>query len=295
MNVRSLRHKIQQIHEILHDHEIHILSIKETHLDGSVSDHLLHIPGYSIYRKDRSLHGGGVCLYVSSSLKATVVHASSHPELEALHILVRPGKNTRAEKFIVSTVYKPPSTGVDFWDYLSAQLDSQPVPKSKRIILGDFNTNAIPPHSPQLKYLNRANSVQSTVCTLITVPTRLPSNTCLDLVLLEAGLCHEQPSVTAVDDLSDHHLVVFDLHLHSWHRTQKHTYRSIRKPGIVAIEFRKFKEDARALLAVNYNDATIDLQAETFLTSLADLTNPHAPVQLVRFFSTKSTHLQTLG
>ena len=105
-------------------------------------------------------------LYVSSSLKATAVHASSHPELEALRILVRQGKDTRAEKFIVSTVYKPPSTGVDFWDYLSAQLDSQPVPKSKRIILGDFNTNAIPPHSPQLKYLNRANSVQSTVCTI---------------------------------------------------------------------------------------------------------------------------------
>ena len=73
-----------------------ILSVNETHLDESYPDCHLHVPGYSVNRKDSNVHGGGVCLYVHSSLRTETVISKYHRHLETLYITLSLKSKPRA-------------------------------------------------------------------------------------------------------------------------------------------------------------------------------------------------------
>ena len=45
-----------------------IICINETWLDSSVSDDEIDLDGYSLYRKDRNRHGGGVAVFVCDKI-----------------------------------------------------------------------------------------------------------------------------------------------------------------------------------------------------------------------------------
>ena len=45
-----------------------LFALNETRPDSSISDGLVNISGYDIIRKDRSRRGGGVCVYLRSSI-----------------------------------------------------------------------------------------------------------------------------------------------------------------------------------------------------------------------------------
>ena len=67
LNIRSIRNKIDYISEFSDTHQI--LCFSETHLDNTVDADSLKIEGYDEpLRKDRTLNGGGVMVYISSSL-----------------------------------------------------------------------------------------------------------------------------------------------------------------------------------------------------------------------------------
>ena len=68
-NARSLRNKTAELSFFVNKHNIHILAISETWLGPSISDSLITIPGFQApFRNDRNAMGGGVCLFVSTSL-----------------------------------------------------------------------------------------------------------------------------------------------------------------------------------------------------------------------------------
>ena len=45
-----------------------LFALNETRVDSSISDGLVNISGYDIIRKDSSRRGGGVCVYLRSSI-----------------------------------------------------------------------------------------------------------------------------------------------------------------------------------------------------------------------------------
>ena len=67
-NIRSLRHKLEYIRDsyLVYD----MLCFTETHLDMTVPDEFLHLSNSldKLYKKDRTNHGGGICVYLSISL-----------------------------------------------------------------------------------------------------------------------------------------------------------------------------------------------------------------------------------
>ena len=76
-----------------------LISLTETWLNDSVSEHHINIPGFNLLLKNRSsgVHGG-VGLYVKSSIY--------HPELEVLWTYVKPARLPRGIPCIVfGTVY----------------------------------------------------------------------------------------------------------------------------------------------------------------------------------------------
>ena len=45
-----------------------IFSINETRLDKSIPDCQINLSGYNLVRRDRNRKGGGVCIYIRSSI-----------------------------------------------------------------------------------------------------------------------------------------------------------------------------------------------------------------------------------
>ena len=42
--------------------------LTETHLDDSIKDSEIALPGFCVFRNDRNRHGGGVLMYIHQSL-----------------------------------------------------------------------------------------------------------------------------------------------------------------------------------------------------------------------------------
>lgn len=60
INICSLRNKLSELTDILQPNNLHILGVSETHVDSTFDDATLMIDGYSIFRNDRNIYGGGV-------------------------------------------------------------------------------------------------------------------------------------------------------------------------------------------------------------------------------------------
>ena len=76
----SLSPKIDEINYSVRDENVDFANFTETWLSDRIHDNVIHIPGYSIARKDRTLgHHGGVCLYVKHSIAYQfLVNVSTH-------------------------------------------------------------------------------------------------------------------------------------------------------------------------------------------------------------------------
>ena len=68
LNNVTLPSKIDEIRHSVCKKNIDLIAFNETRLDQSISDGLINLNGYEVIRKDRSRNGGGVCIYIRSSI-----------------------------------------------------------------------------------------------------------------------------------------------------------------------------------------------------------------------------------
>ena len=68
LNIYSILKHFDEIKIFLDEKKPHIMGLNETKLDSSIGDDELSIEGYSLVRKDRNTHGGGVELYVHNDI-----------------------------------------------------------------------------------------------------------------------------------------------------------------------------------------------------------------------------------
>ena len=68
LNIASLPAHIDELRLLMADKNLDVLAINETRLSDSIDDSCIHIQGYDIVRRDRNRNGGGVCLYIRSSI-----------------------------------------------------------------------------------------------------------------------------------------------------------------------------------------------------------------------------------
>ena len=126
--------KLDELRGLTETESPDVICIVETWLSSDVSDNELVISDYQILRRDRDCHGGGVMMYVHSSL-AVHSHACI---IDAELLIVSVSLSKFSPKFCIALYYRPPSAGVDSFDCLSS---------SKFILVGDFNVNFLCAHS----------------------------------------------------------------------------------------------------------------------------------------------------
>ena len=68
LNVYSIRYKFNEAHCILSEGLVDIFVLSETKLDDSFPNSQFHVSNFSMYRKDRTSHGGGLMVYINSLL-----------------------------------------------------------------------------------------------------------------------------------------------------------------------------------------------------------------------------------
>jgi len=135
-NARSIVHKMECLLATVESTKPDIVGISETWTTEEISDAELGIAGYDLYRKDRGSHGGGVLMYVRSSLQSIDFYpVSTFQEQVWCRI---PGTN--GKELLVGVCYRSPSESVygsknhhDLRNLISE------VKAKQLLLMGDFN------------------------------------------------------------------------------------------------------------------------------------------------------------
>ncbi len=88
LNIVSLPKKIDEINFSMSNKFIDLIAFNETRLDANITDNMINLDGYDIVRKDRSRNGGGVCIYLRSSIDYKIRDDLVPSELEAVCVEV---------------------------------------------------------------------------------------------------------------------------------------------------------------------------------------------------------------
>lgn len=223
LNIRSLKNKIEEVHQILCSHPIDVLTLSETWLTPHTEDTILAVNGFNLYRCDRSKgplsytsKGGGLLIYTSTKCTVdTTTYQSlniSNPHIETQTIIA---KRLGDRSTVIVNTYRPPSG-----DPTLAQSHLENVLhriSSERFadiyVLGDINLD----HSRSKRTTPTKNLIHMFnvhgLSQKITSPTRISKTTksIIDVVYVKSDKIIS-PFILPLA-LSDHYLVGCSRHL----------------------------------------------------------------------------------
>ena len=156
LDARSLKSRVNfcLVKDTILQNNFDIFTISETWADLSVSDVNLEIAGYQFFRQDRGSYKkeGGLCIYVKSNIKTTV--------LEDLSIICGDGfqqlwlrVQCRSHKsFLICSTYRLPDTLTSCFEILAESLVDALLLDLNIIMLRDLNCSLLV-SSPETKIL----------------------------------------------------------------------------------------------------------------------------------------------
>ena len=294
LNIQSLLPKMPDVRAELQHRDTDILCFTETNLRSGTPNRLVSIPGYNIFRQDRTIgrkkSGGGVAVFARETLQVTQLDSTlptcprSHAETMWLNI-----KLCKKRATVVGVIYRPPTTSAsqtnsDF-DYIEDQLQSiiAANPSKQVILTGDLNADIStnPAAHQRLLELEKYG-----LRNLVTVPTFFRGNTesVLDVVLVSSRMC-EGPNPPACDvepcDYTAHHHRVTVTTAMPRVRA-KHSYRTGRNWR--AMDSKAFVTDVSHVnwRAEINRDASCEQQWDSFSDEMNRLLDIHAPTRRYR-------------
>lgn len=272
LNVRSLCPKINHIKHILQSENISVLGITETWLSNQIPTDLVEIEGYDFFRVDRGSRGGGVGIYVLSSLKPSIIFRENqiNAHLEniwlSLHIFNIDIK--------IGVLYRPPNNNnlqasIQMIDMLLEEI----IPTcDELVLLGDLNINLYNQNNASglLTDLFESYNIKQ----LVTKPTRKTS--LLDIFavtntdLVNSNILHYD-----MHDITDHQLILCDLKLvHSKPSSKFKTFRNFK-----VFNLDNFTCDLNRInWTTFYNTDDIDTKVKILNDKILQLFDVHAPL-----------------
>ena len=206
-NARSIFPKIDHLRAEAVARNPLIICIVESWLSPDISDDEISINGYQILRLDRNRNGGGVLMFIHTSLICKHLSINSDG-LELLSISV--SSNHSSGKHCISVLYRPPSSPVSFFDHLhSALQELSPHSYSSFVLIGDFNINFCNRVHPYFCKLNEILQYFS-LTQVVRTPTHFnfDSNSMIDLALVSSPdhvlQCTTTPQLADQDKCSYH-------------------------------------------------------------------------------------------
>ena len=179
-NCESLRNKIDLLRYDTFGCDV--ICLAETWLDPTIDDANLRIPGYQeIIRKDRypadpgQINHGGVVVYLKNEICYRRLYELEEQVIESLWLEI----SQPSGKFLLTTIYRPPSERVIYWEGLERNIeDARDKYQLPIYLCGDLNDNTLFTSS-QIKPLLERQGLQI-LNNEVTYYTQTSAN-CLDI------------------------------------------------------------------------------------------------------------------
>ena len=140
VNINSLRNKYDPIRSILQNGLCDIFTLSETKLDESFSTAQFHIINFTLHRKDRNAHGGGIITYIRSDLPHRRRTDLELNYASAFELVVREVQFYKKEKWFICSCYKLPCIKDSVFERsFSELLNSLQIESPHILIIGDIN------------------------------------------------------------------------------------------------------------------------------------------------------------
>ena len=153
LNARSIVNKTLDLLAMLDANRMHILAVSETFLVDNILNSELGCSSYTIFRRDRDRHGGGVMLLVHNIIPATRCF-----DLESDCEILWTELRMQSTSILFGVYYRPPRTDQRYIAQLHHSLAC--IPESYPIVLcGDFN----------IAHIDWENICPTSHCTLASV------------------------------------------------------------------------------------------------------------------------------
>ena len=279
LNIRSLTNKIEQLQVFVNKYDFDIFSVNETWLDESIADNDIKILGYSIIRKDRNRHGGGVCFYVKECLNYHV-HYDIGNAIESVWISVKQSN----ENVIIGTIYRPPSSNSKYYDDMLNEIQRARDISNHVIIMGDLNYNYVLDDTLERNAVFNIETLFE-MNQLIKEPTRVTerNSSLLDVILTTNAEQHTNTKVIRTT-ISDHDCVYTE------YKNIKPSKTNNCHRQICFKDFKKFNADLfvndlknnTIINDVDFSDDELRLKWVAFKKSFLDICNTHVPLKTIR-------------
>ena len=204
-----------EFNTLLSSMKLSIVAVTETWLDSSIPSSvvILNDNSYTIFRKDRNRHGGGVMLAISNGLQPTAVDLpDTQTEIEIVFVQLAIG----SEKWLCGAYYRPPSldsTSIDDLENVMSHLDLDSF--TGVILMGDFNIDWSPSNTGHLRStlekLTDATCLDQLVHEVTRSSADFSSNTILDLIFTSRPDRLRDVCIEAGIGNSDHNMVTFKI------------------------------------------------------------------------------------
>ena len=192
--------KNDELSVLFSNNSVDIACLTETWLNDGTIDDLIHIPGYSVHRRDRQdgRQGGGVAVYVKQGIPCTLLSQLNHTSLEVLWLLFRQNLMPReVSHLLIGVVYHPPkANNTEMMDYLIGVLDTvnRDHPNLGILLCGDYNQ------------LSEVQLRSYPLTQLVKTPTR--GTATLDKIFTNLKSWYQSPVVLPAVGSSDHNTVL---------------------------------------------------------------------------------------
>jgi len=206
INCQSLMAHFDEFRAYFEGSKYHVICLSETWLKTSISDSLVSLHGYQVFRCNRmGKNGGGVALYVSSSFRVRVLCQSEGPYVGRPEFLIAEISTYDTSKILLAVVYRPPHCGY-LPDFFDAFMDLS-VGYRHLIILGDFNADLGVTSFDSAQILTFVESMNLHLVPFAPTHHTRTASTYLDLCIVDDAdklLSHEQKDASF---LSAHDLI----------------------------------------------------------------------------------------
>ena len=291
LNINSILPKVDELRDIAKNTNAAIIGVTESKIDSSIFDSEINIEGYSLLRKDRNRHGGGVVCYIQNTLCFNTIDIFSEEVENIVFDIFLP----KTKPFTVGIFYRPPNQG-DFINKISNDFNKL-LPLEEIYVLGDININVVINgksilgkhknvefNSTEVSFIGKQyNEFCSTFSLkqLIKFPTRITSisSTLIDHILTNSPQLITQSGVIDTT-LSDHQLIFCTRKLS---REKFNAHKHIKCRNLKNYSAAILLEELRSSNFLNYdNFENIDKAYSDLSNKLMTAINKVAPMREIR-------------
>ena len=280
LNCLSLRKHIDEMRSLVKRCGMDIMTLSETHLQPDIEDNDVHIPGYTILRKDRNRYGGGVAVFIRNGIE--FLGRNDLIEDENIEMLIIEIRLQKQKPFLVLCWYRPPNSSITLFDDFEKIIQNVDNSNMPYCVLGDLNCDVqnspIPNHSKRLLGIMESYDCRQ----LIEKPTRVAqtSSTTVDLIFSN---CSEKITESGVIEVSmtDHYMIYCVLGKSKSGHSHFHKYRTGRC-------LKNFNEElfiadiSKVDFSSVLNSDDPQIACSTFLSILTPVMDKHAPLRRSR-------------